>query len=106
MAAKGFTAMPPDFHSAFTRLEATVSPEHARLFQSTTIHDVWVSIKEMETRMAARQSSRGLRRVEPLLRGIEQYSEVVGVLCNGTPYLPWLWVWQTVYRLMSPRSHL
>ena len=42
--------------------------------------------------MNARGSLRGLRRVEPLLKGVEQYAAVLGVRCDGTPYLPWLWV--------------
>ncbi|KKY13857.1 putative nacht domain protein [Diplodia seriata] len=32
-----------------------------------------------------------MRRVESLLNGIEHYSKVLEVLCNGTPYLPWIW---------------
>ncbi|EMD70132.1 hypothetical protein COCSADRAFT_53821, partial [Bipolaris sorokiniana ND90Pr] len=29
--------------------------------------------------------------VSPFLRGMEHYSKVVEMLCNGTPYLAWIW---------------
>ncbi|KAF2812552.1 uncharacterized protein BDZ99DRAFT_413355, partial [Mytilinidion resinicola] len=32
-----------------------------------------------------------MKRIQPLLDGLERYSKVVEVLCNGTPYLPWIW---------------
>lgn len=92
MAPQKYEITSPVFQAAFTRLEATVSREHARSFQNTDLRDVWSAIKDIEAQMAARQSLRGLRRVEPFLKGIEQYSKVVEFLCNSTPYLSWLWV--------------
>lgn len=32
-----------------------------------------------------------MRRLEPLFKGLENYAKVVDVLCNGTPYLAWIW---------------
>ncbi|KAH6663538.1 hypothetical protein B0J14DRAFT_683261 [Halenospora varia] len=32
-----------------------------------------------------------MRRLMPLFSGLEHYSKAIEVLCNGTPYLPWLW---------------
>ena len=80
------------FHAAYTRFETTVSRDDAREFQHTQLKDVWVAVRHAEAQMNARRSLRGLRRIEPFLKGLEQYSSVLGVLCNGTPYLPWLWV--------------
>jgi hypothetical protein len=38
-----------------------------------------------------------------LLRGMEHYSKVVEVLCNGTPYLSWIWA---PIKLMLMVSHV
>ena len=82
----------PCFQAAFTRFETTVSREDARIFQHTSLEDVWNAIRDTEAQMKARKSLRALKRVEPFLLGIEQYAKVIEVLCNGTPFLPWLWV--------------
>ncbi|KAK4993862.1 hypothetical protein LTR50_000075 [Elasticomyces elasticus] len=76
---------------AFSRFKQTVSPSHARNFSSTELKDVWTAAREVEQKLAAKQMNRNLTRIQPLLKGIEHYSKVVEVLCNGTPYLPWIW---------------
>lgn len=32
-----------------------------------------------------------MRRLAPLFNGLEHYSRVVDILCNGTPFLSWIW---------------
>ncbi|RWA06776.1 hypothetical protein EKO27_g8326 [Xylaria grammica] len=32
-----------------------------------------------------------MRRLEPFFKGLGHYANAVGVLCNGTPYLAWIW---------------
>ncbi|KAI8722914.1 NACHT domain-containing protein [Fusarium sp. LHS14.1] len=32
-----------------------------------------------------------MRRLEPLFTGLGYYSKTIEVLCNGTPYMPWIW---------------
>ncbi|KAJ4303250.1 hypothetical protein N0V90_002143 [Kalmusia sp. IMI 367209] len=32
-----------------------------------------------------------MRRLKPLFDGMEHYAKVVDILCNGTPFLPWIW---------------
>lgn len=87
------TVMPPvAFSTAFERLKEVVSKEDARSFNSTTMEDVWTSARDIERHLESRRSLRGFRRIQPFLAGIEQYSKVVEVLCNGTPYLPYIWV--------------
>ena len=56
------------------------------------MHDVWTAVKDIERQLESRKSLRGFHRIQPLLSGIEKYSGVVEVLCQGTPYLPYLWV--------------
>ncbi|KAL1643556.1 hypothetical protein SLS58_004916 [Diplodia intermedia] len=77
---------------AFTRLSQSITPDDARRFQSTTLKDVRQAAVEVEDKLATSQSLRNMRRVESLLNGIEHYSKVLEVLCNGTPYLPWIWL--------------
>lgn len=77
---------------SFERFNATVAPSHARQFQSTAIQDVHQAAEELERLLEAKKSLRGLRRLQPLLRGLGPYAGAVEVLCNGTPYMPWIWV--------------
>ncbi|EUC41875.1 hypothetical protein COCMIDRAFT_57997, partial [Bipolaris oryzae ATCC 44560] len=43
-----------------------------------------------------------MARLDPFLRGMEHYSKVVEVLCNGTPYLAWIWA--PVKLMLTPTS--
>ena len=77
---------------AFEKLKRSISEEDAHKFASTELKDVWSAVREIDSRQRKRLSAQNLRRIEPLLRGIEKYTEVIEVLCNGTPYLPYVWV--------------
>lgn len=77
---------------AFEKLKRSISEEDAHDFASTTLKDVWIAVRDIENAQRKRQCAQNLRRIEPLLRGIEQYSKVIEVLCNGTPYMPYVWV--------------
>lgn len=77
---------------AFDKLKSSVSAGDAVNFQSTSLQDVWKAARDIERLQQQRQSVRNLRRIEPLLNAIGKYSKVIEVLCNGTPYLPWIWV--------------
>ena len=81
---------PVSFHIAFERLKDLLSKDDARAIASTTMEDVWTSAKDIERQLEMRRSLRGFRRLQPFIAGIEQYSKVVEVVCNGTPYLPYL----------------
>ena len=92
MASASSSPPPISFHIAFERLKELMSKDDARAIASTTMEDVWTAAKEIEHQLEMRRSLRALRRIQPFLAGIEQYSKVVEVVCNGTPYLPYLWV--------------
>ncbi|KAK8872564.1 hypothetical protein PGQ11_003078 [Apiospora arundinis] len=77
--------------SAFNQLQATITPGHARSFSSTTLEHVRTELLKIENELAARQLLRNTRRLAPLLQGLEHYAKVMDVLCNGTPFLPWVW---------------
>ena len=77
---------------AFGKLKRSVSEEDAHEFASTELKDVWDAVREIDCRQRKRLSAQNLRRIEPMLRGIEKYTKVIEVLCNGTPYMPYVWV--------------
>jgi len=77
--------------TAFDELERTVTPVDARDFQTTTLQAVRTAALEVEKRLEAKQALRNMRRLKPLFDGMEHYAKVVDVLCNGTPFLPWIW---------------
>lgn len=76
---------------AFEDLERTVTPLDAKEFENSTLQNVQKAALEIEDRLAARQSLRNMRRLMPLFNGLDHYSKSLEVLCNGTPFLPWIW---------------
>ncbi|KAI1273844.1 hypothetical protein F5Y07DRAFT_375279 [Xylaria sp. FL0933] len=87
---------------AFGSLDKTISPADSRNFANTTLQDVRLAAMQLEEQLAARRSLRNMRRLEPLFKGLEHYAKVIEVLCNGTPYLAWIWAPITlVLRLAS-----
>ncbi|KAG4441376.1 hypothetical protein IFR05_003133 [Cadophora sp. M221] len=79
------------FEAAFERLKDTVKPHHAVEFQSTTLKDVWDAANEIQRVQRQRRSLRNMGRLKPFLQGLEKYSKCLDTLCNGTPFLPWVW---------------
>lgn len=77
--------------TAFKKLEKAIAPGDALGFANTTLDDVRAAALQIEEQMAARGSLRNMKRLMPLFTALEHYSSVMEVLCNGTPYLPWLW---------------
>ncbi|TVY65596.1 Vegetative incompatibility protein HET-E-1 [Lachnellula suecica] len=76
---------------AFQKLQRSVSQEDAHDWASTELKDVWAEVRRIDFEQRKRQSAQNMRRIEPFLKGIENYSKVIEVLCNGTPYLPYVW---------------
>lgn len=78
--------------AAFEDLERTLTPPDAREMRSiTAIEQVRAAALKIEDQLAARQALRNMRRLSPLLTGLEHYAKAVDVLCNGTPFLSWVW---------------
>ncbi|GAW23033.1 hypothetical protein ANO14919_125810 [Xylariales sp. No.14919] len=76
---------------AFQSLEKTISPADSRQFASTSLQDVRAAAIKLEEQLSARRCLRNMRRLEPFFKGLGHYANAVGVLCNGTPYLAWIW---------------
>jgi hypothetical protein len=89
------------FETAISRLKETISSSDATAFQSTTIEDVWKAAETIQEGQRQRKSLRNMRRIEPFLKALEKYSKTIEVVCNGTPYLPWIWVSSPSNRLLQ-----
>jgi hypothetical protein len=76
---------------ALKDLESTVLASDRINLQDITLDDVRKTAHLIEDELAARQSLRNMKRLEPLFTGLEYYSKTIEVLCNGTPYMPWIW---------------
>ena len=78
--------------TAFEELEQTITPADAEEMRAASnIKQVRQAALRLENQLAARLSLRNLGRLAPLLDGMQHYAKVVDILCNGTPFLPWLW---------------
>lgn len=93
--------IPLAFQIAFERLKASVTYQDQLQFSLTTLKDVETAARDIEKQLAARQSLQNLRRISPLLRFLAQYSAALDTLCNGTPFLPWIWVWSNLGLVLS-----
>lgn len=77
--------------TAFHELETTITPQDSKYFSTSTLQKVRQEALNIETQLAARQSLRNMRRLMPLFTALEHYSKCVDTLCNGTPFMPWIW---------------
>ncbi|KAH6983392.1 hypothetical protein BKA56DRAFT_583622 [Ilyonectria sp. MPI-CAGE-AT-0026] len=78
-------------HDAFTDLSRTISEKDRADFADTTLENVIKAAHEIENQLAARQLLRNMKRLVPLFAGLGYYAKSIEVVCNGTPYLPWIW---------------
>ncbi|CAN9342142.1 unnamed protein product [Alternaria alternata] len=82
------------FQESFDSFEETInkySRTDDREFNETTLRDVRDAAKQVERQLAVRQCMRNMRRLEPLLDGLDAFSKVIEVLCNDTRLLSWIW---------------
>ncbi|KAL7914862.1 hypothetical protein GGI35DRAFT_161583 [Trichoderma velutinum] len=76
---------------AFIELERIITVSDRAQLKNLSLEDVQQAALQVEKQLAASQSLRNMRRLAPLFTGLGYYSQSIEVLCNGTPYLPWLW---------------
>ncbi|KAK0760217.1 hypothetical protein N5P37_007298 [Trichoderma harzianum] len=76
---------------AFMELERIITVSDRVQLKNLSLEDVQQAALQIEKQLAASQSLRNMRRLAPLFTGLGHYSQAIEVLCNGTPYLPWLW---------------
>jgi len=80
------------FETAIKDLQTVLTYSDATAFKSTTPEDVWKAVEEIQDSQRKRKSLRAMRRIEPFLKALEGYSEAIAVVCNGTLFVPWIWV--------------
>lgn len=78
-------------NAAYAEISNTISPADSRDFAHMALPDVQSAALEIERQLAARGSLRNMRRLMPFFEGLDHFSKSIEVLCNGTPYLPWIW---------------
>jgi hypothetical protein len=78
-------------HKAYQAVGEIISPADSRNFANTTLDDVRKSCENIENELAARGLLRNMRRLMPFFAGLQHFSKSIDVLCNGTPFLPWVW---------------
>ncbi len=76
---------------AFSELERIITVSDRAQLRDTSLEDVQQAALQIEKQLAASQSLRNMRKLAPLFAGLKHYSQAIEALCNGTPYLPWLW---------------
>lgn len=77
---------------AFQRLEQALHPSDIRLFRSTTLKDVREAAKIISRDQAKRRCLQNLRRIEPLFEALGKFGGAIETLCQGIPYLCFIWV--------------
>lgn len=77
--------------AAFDQLDKIILQQDSQAFSSTVLDDVRKAALALEEQLACRRSLRNMRRLLPLFAGLEHYGKSMEILCNGTPYLPWVW---------------
>jgi hypothetical protein len=80
------------FETAIKDLQRVLNSSDATAFKSTTPEDVWKAVEEIQEAQRKRKSLRAMKRIEPFLNALEGYSDVIAIVCNGTPFVPWIWV--------------
>ena len=70
---------------AFEDFERAVTPNDSYTFSATTLGNVRQAALDVERLLAAQQSLCNVARLEPFFAGLEHYSKVIEILCNGTP---------------------
>lgn len=78
--------------AAFQRFEKTIYPSDAKLFRSLTLKDVWDAVQVIENEQTMRRSLRNTRRIQPLFEGLKTLGNLLDPLCQGVPFLCYIWV--------------
>jgi len=88
---------------AFKDLEKTVAPADACNFENATLQNVRKAALDIENQLGMRASLRNMRRMSPLFDGLGYLAKSIEVLCNGTPFLPWLWAPISLVLTVNPQ---
>ncbi|KAF2872665.1 hypothetical protein BDV95DRAFT_570327 [Massariosphaeria phaeospora] len=82
------------FKEAFEKLEAIVkatNTQHVLVFNDSTLNQLHQACRVIEEDLRKRKCVRNMARLRPFLQRIHHYYQTIEVLCNGTPYVSWIW---------------
>lgn len=92
-SASNSTPLPNlQLQTAWDRFHQSVIPSDAASFNDATLDQVWEEAAKIQESHRRKGTSQNIRRLEPFIQGIEKYAKVLEVVCNGTPYISWIWV--------------
>ncbi|TDZ16660.1 hypothetical protein Cob_v010442 [Colletotrichum orbiculare MAFF 240422] len=91
LAARVSPAAQRIIRDAFKDLEKAISSDDSVDFATTTLEKVIQAAHDVENQLAARQLLRNMRRLTPLFDGLQHYSKSIEAVCEGTPYMAWIW---------------
>ena len=91
MASTTSSSSATTIRDAFERLESAVHSSDMRLFKSTTLEAVREAAQIIERDQSQRRTLRSLRRIEPLFQALRKLGGAIDTLCQGTPYLCFIW---------------
>jgi hypothetical protein len=74
------------------RFRQSIEVDDDREFQRLSLEDVRQGVLDIQRELRAKQCLRNLDRLSPYLDAADRYSRAVGHLCNGVPFLPYIWV--------------
>ena len=99
--------MPPTkdpFTVALERFRNNLTPTEISQFNFTTIDDVWTEVETIQDEQSARRSLRNMKRIEPFINGLRNYSAVLEVFVQAKPeIMAFIWVVQLFdYKLIRP----
>jgi hypothetical protein len=77
---------------AGSQLQETVTKDEASVFHHTTLGDIQQALQVIEDEQAKRMSLTNLRRIEPFLSWMKDYSGILDTLCQGFSPMVWVWV--------------
>lgn len=82
---------PPAILRAAEKFEKALHSVDISFFRTTTLEDVKATAEVIERDQEQRRCMRNLNRIEPLFQTLRRFGAAIDILCQGTPFLPYIW---------------
>ncbi|KAL9086588.1 MAG: hypothetical protein Q9165_007031 [Trypethelium subeluteriae] len=79
------------FQLALVDFENDLKPEEKQNFQHTKIEDVKLAIIEIQNDQERTNTMRNLNRIHPFLMAMEEFSRIIEVFLNASPFVCYIW---------------
>ncbi|KAK4164640.1 hypothetical protein QBC43DRAFT_45733 [Cladorrhinum sp. PSN259] len=88
------------------RFRRSIEVDDDRELQRLSLEDVRQGVFDIQRELRAKQCLRNLDRLSPYLDAADRYSKAVGHLCNGVPFLPYIWApLMVILRSVRDQTH-